>query len=145
MHRVKVNTAAFQHQSGTTCHILKQKQTTFKQPKVCLTFLFIGVLWTHRTRDTSAPVPKCPDTSTPRHFGPKAVRTIGPDTSVLGPRYFSISAYVEVSSYCDIRRNITHCKQCRCLRCLLYMHWVKFNTVNRYPCPNLLHFKTFLK
>jgi len=52
------------------------------------------------TRDTSAPVPKClrtvryQDISALRHFGLRAetVRTIGPDTIVLGPGHFSTTS-----------------------------------------------------
>ena len=52
------------------------------------------------TRDTSAPVPKClrtvryKDILALRHFGLRAetVRTIGPDTTVLGPGHFSTTS-----------------------------------------------------
>ena len=69
---------------------------------------------TVQTRDTSAPLPKCPpplpkcprtlpqqDISALRHFSLNAekVRTTGPDTSVFGSRHSDTSA--EVSSYCD--------------------------------------------
>ena len=90
------------------------------------------------TRDTSTPVPKCGSvrtlrhqgTSAPRKFDPngETVRTIGPDTSVLGPGHFGTGA--KVSSYCDYGGTSprqcnnkdftqrTHRKQRRCLRCL---------------------------
>ena len=52
-------------------------------------------------QDSPVLVPKCPDTLASRYFGPSTeiVRTIGVDTSALGPGHFGTS--VEVPSYCD--------------------------------------------
>jgi len=65
-------------------------------------------LRTHRTRDTSAPVHEA--ISALRLSGPngETVRTVGPDTSVLGPGHFRTSA--AVSSYCAYGR--TSPRQC---------------------------------
>jgi len=89
------------------------------------------------TRDTLAPVPKClitvrywhwsvrtlrhEDISALRHFGPSAetVRTIGSDTSVLGPGHFGTNA--EVSSYCD--RTVESCRDRELTAEALYSLW----------------------